>query len=224
MTDDTLKVSEVFFSIQGEGTRAGLPCGFVRLAGCDLQCRYCDTLYARTGGQDRAIDQIIAELDSFGCNLVQITGGEPLLQSKVHLLMARLCEAGRCVLLETNGACDISTCDQRVVRIMDLKTPGSGQEHRNLWSNIDHLTADDEVKFVICDRADYDWARQVIGSYDLPGRTAAVLVSPAAALADEGSSTVLLRDLAQWILADRLPVRLQAQLHRLIWEPHERGV
>ena len=224
MADDTLSVNEVFFSIQGEGTRTGLPCSFVRLAGCNLQCRYCDTLYARTGGQDRGIDQIIAELDSFGCNLVQITGGEPLLQSNVHTLMARLCEAGRDVLLETNGACDISTCDRRVVRIMDLKTPGSGQEDRNLWSNIDYLTAADEVKFVICDRADYDWARKVIGDYDLPGRKVAVLMSPAAALDAEGGSTVPLRDLAQWILADRLPVRLQVQLHRLIWGPHERGV
>ena len=224
MTDDTLRVSEVFFSIQGEGTRSGLPCGFVRLAGCDLECTYCDTLYARTGGQDVGIDQIMAELGSFGCDLVQITGGEPLLQSNVHLLMARLCEAGKCVLLETNGACDISTCDRRVVKIMDLKTPGSGQEHRNLWSNIDHLAADDEVKFIICDRADYDWARKVIGSYDLPGRTAAVSMSPAAALDADGGSTVSLRDLARWILADHLPVRLQVQLHRLIWGPHERGV
>ena len=246
MTDDTLEVSEVFFSIQGEGTRSGLPCAFVRLAGCDLRCRYCDTAYARGRGERRRIDDVVDQVDGFGCDLVQVTGGEPLLQPGVHLLMGRLCQMGKRVLLETSGACDISSCDPRVVRIMDLKTPGSGEFERNLWANVDQLTDADEVKFVICDRADYEWARQVIGRYDLSNKVAAVLLSPAAESAppdsppdpppdpppdapsdvgrEEGSAGVRPRQLAEWILADRLSVRLQLQLHRLVWGPHERGV
>ena len=229
MTDDTLDVSEVFYSIQGEGTRSGLPCAFVRLAGCDLRCRYCDTAYARGPGERRRIDDIVEQVGGFGCDLVQVTGGEPLLQSGVHILMGRLCQMGKLVLLETSGACDISSCDRRVVRIMDLKTPGSGESGRNLWANVDRLTDADEVKFVICDRADYEWAREAIDRYDLSNRVAAVLLSPATdsrleSSGEEGFAGVDPRQLAEWILADRLPVRLQLQLHRLIWGPHERGV
>ena len=221
-----LEVSEVFYSIQGEGTRSGMPCAFVRLAGCELRCRYCDTAYAWSDGVRRGVDDLIAEVDAFGCNLVQITGGEPLLQPGVHRLMTRLCDLGKAVLLETSGAYDISTCDRRVVRIMDLKTPGSGESERNLWSNIELLTAADEVKFVLCDRVDYDWACRVIRRYNLAAKVAAVLMGCAwstASVAGAAASQPL-PDLAEWILADRLPVRLHVQLHKLIWGPDGRGV
>jgi 7-carboxy-7-deazaguanine synthase len=225
MTDAALQISEVFFSIQGEGTRAGMPCTFVRLAGCDLRCSYCDTAYAWTGGERQTLGQILDQVDGFGCDLVQITGGEPLAQEQVHDLMARLCDLGKTVLLETSGAYDITTCDRRVIRIMDLKTPASGEEHRNVWSNIEHLTAQDEVKFVICDRGDYDWARDVIRRYDLADKVAAVLLGCAwtsPVQSDDAENP--LRDIAELILADRLPVRLQVQLHKLVWDPKRRGV
>ena len=229
MSGTELRLSEIFYSIQGEGTRAGLPCTFVRLAGCDLRCRYCDTAYAWGDGKGRDIGGIIADVTEFGCDLVQVTGGEPLMQANVHQLMARLCDLGKTVLLETSGAYDISTCDPRVVRIMDLKTPGSGESGRNLWANVDRLTDADEVKFVICDRADYEWAREAIDRYDLSNRVAAVLLSPATdsrleSSGEEGFAGVDPRQLAEWILADRLPVRLQLQLHRLVWGPDKRGV
>ena len=228
MSGTELHVSEIFYSIQGEGTRAGLPCAFVRLAGCDLRCRYCDTAYAWGEGPGRDIERIIAEVTDFGCDLVEVTGGEPLMQANVHQLMARLCDLGKTVLLETSGAYDISTCDRRVVRIMDLKTPGSGEAERNLWPNIEHLTKRDEVKLVLCSRQDYDWARAVIGEHRLEKRVAAVLLSavhetpPGKDL--PGATGLSLNDLAQWVLQDRLPVRVQTQLHKLIWEPDARGV
>lgn len=225
MAGAALQISEVFHSIQGEGTRAGLACAFVRLAGCDLRCRYCDTAYAWGGGESFELDRILAAVTAFDCDLIQVTGGEPLQQQNVHSLMTRLCDLGKTVLLETSGAYDIAACDRRVVRIMDLKTPGSGEQSRNRWSNIDQLTGGDEVKFVICDRIDYDWARRVIERYDLADRVAAVLLSPAWPIgpADSGSATFA-GDLAEWILADRLPVRLQIQLHKLIWPSTQRGV
>jgi 7-carboxy-7-deazaguanine synthase len=226
----TLRINEVFYSIQGESTRAGLPCVFIRLTGCHLRCNYCDTEYAFHEGDRGTIDDVLGEAEriSGGCDLVEITGGEPLLQPAVHPLMTRLCDAGKTVLLETSGACDISACDPRVIRIMDLKTPGSGEAHRNLWSNLEHLTPRDEVKFVLCDRFDYEWACDAIRKYDLPGRVNAVLMSAAAAMPPgreiAGVSGLSMRDLAEWVLADRLPVRLQTQLHKLIWDPMARGV
>lgn len=228
---ETLIINEVFYSIQGESTWAGRPCVFVRLAGCNLRCHYCDTEYAFHEGRKRAIDDIIAEgerLSGGACGLYEITGGEPLLQPNVHVLMARLCDMGKTVLVETDGACDISVCDRRVIRIMDLKTPGSGESDRNRWENIEHLTPRDEVKFVLCDRADYDWMRQMIGRYDLSSRVNAVLASAAAHVPAgreiEGVAGLPLRDLAEWVLADRLPVRVATQLHKLIWDPAMRGV
>jgi 7-carboxy-7-deazaguanine synthase len=224
-------VNEVFYSIQGESTWAGLPCVFIRLMGCHLRCAYCDTEYAFHEGGRRTVDDVIAEgerLSGGACGLYEVTGGEPLLQPGVHPLMRELCDRGKTVLIETSGACDISACDARVIRIMDLKTPGSGESHRNLWRNLDYLTASDEVKFVLTSRQDYDWMKQVLDEHGLHERVRAVLVSAAAAmpagLEIAGVAGLPLRNLAEWVLADRLPVRLQTQLHKLIWNPLARGV
>jgi 7-carboxy-7-deazaguanine synthase len=230
MPGETLRINEIFHSIQGESTWAGCPCVFLRLTGCHLRCRYCDTSYAFKEGTARTIDDIVAEVCSFSCDLVEITGGEPLLQNRVHQLISRLCDAGKTVLIETSGACDISGCDPHVIRIMDLKTPGSGECEKNLWSNIDHLTPRDEVKFVITDRADYDWTIAMIRQHDLSRRVKAILLSAVfeQAANDEvgGCEALSPRDLAEWMLADRLPanVRMQTQLHKLIWDPQMRGV
>ena len=226
----TLTINEIFHSIQGESTRAGLRCAFVRLTGCHLRCGYCDTEYAFYEGKRRTVDEVVEQVHALGCELVEITGGEPLLQPNVHPLMSRLCDLGHTVLLETSGACDISACDERVIRIMDLKTPDSGEGQRNLWSNIAHLALRDEVKFVLCSRRDYDWARQMIREHRLNERVGAILISavaptpPGAEVA--GCPGLALRNLAQWLLADKLPenVRLQTQLHKLIWDPQTRGV
>jgi len=226
----TLKINEVFYSIQGESTRAGLPCIFVRLTGCHLRCGYCDTEYAFHEGNRRSIDDVIAEAERLGgdCDLYEVTGGEPLLQKGVHELMARLCDDGKTVLIETSGACDISVCDPRVIRIMDLKTPGSGEAERNLWSNLDHLNERDEVKFVLTSREDYVWARGVIAEHGLAQRVGAILFScvhetpPGKEIA--GCTGLSINDLAAWVLEDRLPVRLQTQLHKIIWDPTARGV
>jgi len=223
-----LRISEIFFSIQGESTRAGLPCTFVRLAGCHLRCTYCDTEYAFRGGQTMAIDAIIERVLTHSTRLVEITGGEPLLQGAVHELMTGLCDAGCTVLLETSGACDISPCDERVIRIMDLKTPGSGEADRNLWDNIEHLRTDDEVKFVLTDRSDYEWMCGVIEQHDLAQRCGAILVSAVGeqpkGLEIAGCAALDPRRLAEWILADGLDVRMQTQLHKIIWDPSTRGV
>lgn len=228
MAEGTLRINEIFHSIQGESTWAGLPCVFVRLAGCHLRCAYCDTEYAFKQGDTRSIDSIVDEVMGHPAELVEITGGEPLLQSRVHDLMPRLCDLGRTVLIETSGACDISVCDPRVIRILDLKTPGSGESERNLWSNLDHLTERDEIKFVVCDRADYDWAKNVITEHRLNERCRQVLMSPVfdqpTGLEIVGMKGLPMRDLAKWILADGLPVRLQTQLHKHIWDPQMRGV
>lgn len=225
---ETLRINEVFYSIQGESTRAGLACVFVRLAGCHLRCHYCDTAYAFREGAQRRIDQIIAEVDRYPANLVEVTGGEPLLQPGVHQLMARLCDTGKTVLLETSGACDISVCDPRVIRIVDLKTPGSGEAERNHWDNIDHLRLTDEVKFVIGDREDYEWSRAVVSKYDLLSRVYEVLFGVVfhqpAGEEIRGHAGLPLRELAEWVLADGVPVRLQAQLHKYIWDADARGV
>lgn len=224
----TLMINEIFHSIQGESTWAGLRCVFVRLTGCHLRCVYCDTEYAFHEGKRRSLDDIVAEVQSHGCDLVEVTGGEPLLQPNVHPLMSRLCDIGKTVLLETSGACDIATCDPRVHRIVDLKTPGSGEVARNLWSNIDHLTDRDELKVVIGSRADYDWAREVILKHGLHERVRAVLLGAVhempRGLELAGCPGLPLRTLTDWVLTDRLPVRLQTQLHKLIWDPATRGV
>lgn len=229
MAADTLRINEIFHSIQGESTWAGCPCVFVRLSGCHLRCAYCDTEYAFKQGRARTIDDLVAEVCGYPCDLVEITGGEPLLQARVHELIARLCDLGKTVLIETSGACDISACDPRAIRIMDLKTPGSGEAERNLWSNIEHLTRRDEVKFVITDREDYEWAREMASRHGLVDRCGAVLMSavfeqpPGSEIA--GCAGLSLRDLAEWMLADGLRgVRLQTQLHKFIWDPQTRGV
>lgn len=233
MKPTTLMINELFFSIQGESTWSGKPCVFVRLMGCHLRCAYCDTEYAFHEGARRTVDDVMAEVERLGggveaCDLVEVTGGEPLLQPGVHELMGRLCDKGYTVLVETSGACDISKCDERVIRIMDLKTPGSGEVERNDWGNIERLRADDEVKFVLCSREDYEWAREVVREHGLDQRVRAVLFSAAATMAPgkeiAGVEGLALREMVEWVLADRLPVRVQTQLHKLIWDPMARGV
>lgn len=211
-----LKVTEIFHSIQGESTHAGRPCVFIRLTGCPLRCTWCDTAYAFYGGQDMTEDDIIDQVRAFGCNLVELTGGEPLSQPASLPLLTKLCDEGFEVLLETSGAVDTSGVDVRVHVVLDVKCPGSGMSERIYWPNVDRLTARDEVKFVIKDRTDYEWAREVIQSRKLAARCS-VLVSPVFGEADA-------RQLAEWVLADRLPVRFQMQMHKQIWAPDMRGV
>jgi len=213
---DTLVVHETYVSIQGESTWAGLPCTFVRLSACHLRCVWCDTPHAFDTGARRAVTDVLAEAHGFGTELIEVTGGEPLLQPGVYPLMSGLCDRGHTVLLETSGALDIGRVDPRVVRIVDLKCPGSGEEAKNRWENIALLTSRDEVKFVLADRADYEWARDVIARHDL-ARGGAVLLSVAhGALAPA--------DVVAWMLADRLPARFQLQMHKVIWDPNARGV
>ena len=217
---ETLTINEIFYSIQGESTYAGQPCIFVRLTGCDLRCTYCDTEYAFYEGKRRTLTDIIEEVATHPCKLVEITGGEPLLQKRVHTLMSRLCDAGYTVLIETSGAHDIGPIDVRVHRIMDLKCPSSGECARNRTENLPLLGVRDEVKFVIGSEEDYAWARaQVLAG--IPGwadRVNAILFSPVF-----GKMTPL--DLATHIMADALPrVRMQIQMHKIIWEPSQRGV
>jgi len=212
-----LTVNEIFYSIQGESTWVGLPCVFVRLTGCDLRCSYCDTAYAFTEGTCRTLDDVLAATLAFDCPLVEITGGEPLLQPAALPLMTALCDAGRTVLMETSGAHDISRVDPRVHRIIDLKTPGSGESARNLWGNINRLTLRDEVKCVLTSRADYEWAREKTLHFNLLPRVKSVLFSPAFGQIDPAQ-------IAAWILEDNLPVRLQLQLHKILWDPQRRGV
>lgn len=213
----TLKINEVYTSIQGESTWAGLPCVFVRLTACDLRCTYCDTEYAFFEGKKRAVEDILSEVLETGCPLVEVTGGEPLLQRNVLPLMTALCDAGRTVLIETSGAHDISKIDLRVHRIMDLKCPDSGECARNLFENIPHLTKRDEVKFVIGSRGDYEWSRAQIAEHRLDERCGCVLLSPVFGRIEP-------RDIVDWMLADRVPARFQLQMHKMIWEPRARGV
>ncbi|MDG2291395.1 MAG: radical SAM protein [Phycisphaerales bacterium] len=228
MSDSSLLINEIFHSIQGESSRIGLPCVFVRLRGCHLRCRYCDTEYSFTEGGRRTIESILHEVLDHDCPLVEITGGEPLLQEKVHELMSSLCDHDRTVLLETSGACDISPCDPRVIRILDLKTPGSGEVDRNDWSNIAKLRQQDEVKFVLTDRADYEWMKDVLEEYGLPARVGVILASPVhtqpSGKVIPGMQGLEPQQLAEWILEDGLPVRMQLQLHKFIWDPSTRGV
>jgi 7-carboxy-7-deazaguanine synthase len=206
---DRLKLTEIFLSLQGEARDAGWPTVFVRLTGCPLRCQYCDTAYAFHGGEWWEIDAILAEVAKHGVRHVCVTGGEPLAQKRCVGLLRRLCDAGYDVSLETSGAIDIGDVDPRVSRVLDIKTPGSGEAARNLWSNIALLTPRDQVKFVVCSRADYEWARGITAEHALTGRCD-VLFSPSFS---EVSPTAL----ADWIVADRLPVRFQLQLHKLLW-------
>ena len=217
MSKPTLKINEVYRSIQGESTWAGERCVFVRLSACDLRCTYCDTEYAFYEGKKRLVSSVLMEVLAHVCPLVEITGGEPLLQKNVLPLMAALCDAGRTVLIETSGAHDISKIDERVHRIMDLKTPSSGECARNLWANIAHLTKRDEVKFVIGSREDYEWSRTQVREHQLAERCGCVLFSPVFRKIEP-------REIVEWILADALPVRFQLQMHKFIWEPKARGV
>jgi 7-carboxy-7-deazaguanine synthase len=212
-----LTVNEIFYSIQGESTRAGRPCVFVRLTACDLRCSWCDTPYAFHEGQKRTIDDVLDAVESYDCPLVEITGGEPLLQDDVYPLMDRLVERGRTVLLETGGHRPVDRVPAAVIKIVDIKCPGSGEADKNDWSNIERLSTQDEVKFVVADRADYEFARDVIARHALPSRAGAVLMSPVHGVLDP-------KRLSEWVLADHLPVRLQLQLHKFIWSPSTRGV
>jgi 7-carboxy-7-deazaguanine synthase len=212
-----LTVNEFFYSIQGESTRAGRPCVFVRLTACDLRCSWCDTPYAFHEGRKMSIEEVVAEVDRHECPLVEITGGEPLLQEDVYPLMDRLIADGRTVLLETGGHRPIARVPAGVHTIMDVKCPASGEVEKNAWENLDALRPHDEVKFVVQDRADYEFARDVIARHHLESRAAAVLLSPVHGVLDP-------KTLSEWMLADRLPARLQVQLHKYIWPPDTRGV
>ena len=212
-----LKINEIYLSVQGESTWAGLPCVFVRFTGCDSRCSYCDTEYAFYEGSRKSLDQVFDEVMRFECPLVEITGGEPLLQKNVLSLMAALCDADRTVLIETSGAHDISGIDPRVHRIMDLKTPSSGEVARNLYANIALLNHRDEVKFVIGSRDDYEWSREQIEYHQLANRVKAVLLSPVFGRIEP-------REIVEWMLKDRLSARFQLQIHKFIWEPRARGV
>ena len=204
-----LRITEIFASLQGESTRVGLPTVFVRLTGCPLRCSWCDTAYAFSGGETRTLDDILAEVAGHGLRHVCVTGGEPLAQKGCLALLAALCDAGHDVSLETSGALDIAGVDPRVSRIVDLKAPGSGELARNRWENLALLNARDELKFVLADATDYDWARRQIAEHRLADRCT-VLLSPVAGALDPA-------DLAGWIVRDRLPVRFQLQLHKLLW-------
>jgi 7-carboxy-7-deazaguanine synthase len=206
---DRLRITEIFFSLQGETRTVGLPTVFVRLTGCPLRCHYCDTAYAFHGGAKHDIDTILAEVKRYPAHYVTVTGGEPLAQKACLVLLKRLCDQGYHVSLETSGALDISQVDARVVKVVDIKTPGSGEVERNNWANLSHLLAHDQVKFVICDQADYEWSKQVLAEYHLDKRCE-VLFSPSYQQQKPG-------DLADWILRDRLSVRLQIQLHKVLW-------
>lgn len=207
--EQRLKIAEIFLSIQGEADSVGWPTVFVRLTGCPLRCQYCDTAYAFHGGRWMLIEEVLAAVRSYATVRVTVTGGEPLAQPNCHPLMAGLCDAGHRVSLETSGALPIAEVDARVVRVVDFKTPGSGECARNLYENVQQLQPKDQVKFVICDRADYDWARRMLAEYGLTERCQ-VLFSPSHEQLPAG-------ELADWILADRLPVRLQVQLHKYLW-------
>ena len=212
-----LTVNEIYQSVQGESTWAGLPCVFVRLTFCDLRCTYCDTEYAFYEGNKMTLDDIVEKVRGFGCPLVEVTGGEPLLQPNCLPLLHMLCESGLTVLLETSGAHDISSVDPRVHKIMDLKTPSSGECGRNLYANIAHLTERDEVKFVVGSREDYEWVRAKIREHDLPSKVRAVLISPV-------FGKIAPADIVAWMLEDKLAARFQLQMHKFIWEPRARGV
>lgn len=212
-----LTVNEIFHSIQGESTHAGRPCVFVRLTACDLRCTWCDTTYAFHEGRKMSVDEVVDRIRSFGCDVVEITGGEPLLQKEVYPLMQRLLDDGRTVMLETGGHLSVGEVPEAVIRVIDVKCPGSGEAEKNHWANLEQLRPTDELKFVIKDRADYEYARDIVTGYGLAARCHAVLFSPVHGVQDA-------KALAEWVLADRLPVRVQLQTHKFIWDPQTRGV
>jgi len=212
-----LTVNEIFHSIQGESSQAGRPCVFVRLTACDLRCSWCDTAYAFHEGRKMSVDEVVAAVATHGCPLVEITGGEPLLQEDVYELMERLLADGCTVMLETGGHRPITRVPAAVLKIVDVKCPASGEAARNDWSNLERLAPHDEVKFVIQDRGDYDFARDVIARHHLAARGPLVLLSPVHGVLDA-------KTLSEWMLADRLPARLQLQIHKYIWTPTTRGV
>ena len=212
-----LTVSEIFYSIQGESTLAGRPCVFVRLAACDLRCSWCDTAHAFSDGRTMSLDDVVVAVERYECELVEITGGEPLLQDDVYPLMDRLLAAGRTIMLETGGHRSIARVPAAVVKIVDVKCPGSGEAEKNDWDNLDRLAPHDQVKFVVADRADYEFGCDVVARYRLTSLCAGVLMSPV-------HGVLAPKDLARWILDDRLPVRLQLQLHKYVWAPSTRGV
>ncbi len=211
-----LRVTEIFHSIQGESTFAGRPCVFVRLTGCPLRCTWCDTKYAFYGGTEQSIDDVLAKVHEYGCRLVEVTGGEPLAQPNAASLLCRLCDEGFIVLLETSGAVDTATVDPPVHIILDVKCPGSGMMEQMHWSNVERLRPKDEAKFVIHDRSDYEWSKEIVMRYGLIDRCP-VLFSPVFGTLDP-------RQLVEWVLADRLPIRFQLQMHKHIWAPDMRGV
>lgn len=204
-----LRITEIFFSLQGETRTVGLPTVFVRLTGCPLRCGYCDTAYAFQGGNWVEIDDIIRQVDSYGAHYVTVTGGEPLAQKPCIELLQRLCDEGYEVSLETSGALSVSEVDPRVIKVVDIKTPDSGEVTKNLFDNIDHILPHDQIKFVICSRADYDWSKNILDQYHLANKCE-VLFSPSYMQQNPG-------ELADWIIQDRLPVRLQIQLHKFLW-------
>ncbi|MDG2459303.1 MAG: 7-carboxy-7-deazaguanine synthase QueE [Luminiphilus sp.] len=206
-----LRITEIFHSLQGEARSVGLPTVFVRLTGCPLRCQYCDTAYAFSGGEVLPLEEILSRIDQFGCPRVCVTGGEPLAQPQCIGLLDSLCEKGFEVSLETSGAISIAGVNERVSRVVDIKTPDSGEVHRNDWSNMEYLTAHDQIKFVLCSRLDYDWARMRMDEHQLGDRVSDVLLSPSYGQLDPLT-------LANWILEDRLPARLQIQLHKLLWQ------
>jgi 7-carboxy-7-deazaguanine synthase len=214
---DVLRINEIFYSIQGEGSRAGELCVFIRLTGCGLRCIYCDTEYAFYEGRDQSLEDILSEVRLFGCNLVELTGGEPLEQEGVYPLMQMLCDEGYSVMIETGGHIDISRVDMRIKRIVDLKTPSSEMSNRNFYKNVQYLKRSDEVKFVIASRDDYLWSKEQIKLFSLQEKVETILMSGV-------SDIILSKDLAQWILEDKLPVRFQVQLHKIIWPNIERGI
>lgn len=206
---DRLRLTEIFFSLQGETRTVGLPTVFIRLTGCPLRCQYCDTAYAFNGGQWHTFDEIFAEVAKYDTKYVTVSGGEPLAQKACIPLLRQLCDKGYDVSLETSGAIDVSAVDPRVMKVLDIKTPASLEVERNLWSNIDALTPHDQVKFVICNEADYDWSKKILSEYDLANRCG-VLFSPSHEELEPGR-------LADWVIKDQLPVRLQIQLHKYLW-------
>jgi len=212
-----LTINEIFYSVQGESSHAGRPCVFVRLTACDLRCSWCDTPYAFHEGTKRSLESVFAEVETYKCPLVEVTGGEPLLQADVYPLMESLLASGRTVLLETGGHRSTARVPAGVVTILDVKCPGSGESEKNDWTNLERLQPHDEVKFVITDRTDYEYAREIAARHDLARRAAAIHFSPVHGVMDA-------RTLSEWVLADNLPVRVQLQLHKYIWDPATRGV
>jgi 7-carboxy-7-deazaguanine synthase len=213
-----MRITEIFHSIQGESSFAGLPCTFVRLTWCNLRCAWCDSEYTFAGGEEMTVDHVLERVRSYGCNLVEITGGEPLVQKRECCELVRaLCDEGFTVLVETGGSLDASVLDDRAIKILDVKCPGSGESHRNYWANLEALNPRDEVKFVVCDRADFDYALGVIEKYRLGEREPQVLFSPVWGQID-------LKQLAEWVLGSGVRARMQVQLHKYIWGPEVKGV